>query len=214
MTAHLLITASALIFKTKWGNNKTIGILTGCLYMAIVSCRQGAESKIINDEAVPKTNVDFDMKTFVNDWIAEMQKGHYYLEKTVNLDTESEIRQIENPDWKKEWSLFLETDLNSLILKDEFIKSVEKNRDDGHTEIYTAQKNTQLYRHIAIGFDPKNKPIAISIHKAQKSFLANMEEYLDINKQLNSYRIEKRESVIFSNEETILISGNILPFDL
>jgi hypothetical protein len=173
-----------------------------CLFFAISlsSCSQ-KEAELSNEAYF------FSLKNYFEEEAERLTNQHALVLKEVKRNAEFEEKEIEIQDWKKEFGLFIESDINKLSWKDSYQETTYKNS--------SGERDTLIYRSL----DPKlrtqeimivrdNKQIReIAIKNNTKNYLYNSVEELKYYPD-SLYEINKKQDVIILGSNDYHISGH------
>lgn len=172
-----------------------------CLFLTIslFSCSQ-KEAELSNEEYF------FSLKNYFEKEAERLTKQHALVLKEVKRNAESEEKGIEIQDWKKEFGLFIESDINKLSWKDSYQENIRKNASgERDTLIYRSMDPELRTQEIMIVKDKKQiKEIAIknSIKNYLYSSVEKLKYYPD-----SLYEINKKQDVIILGSNDYYISG-------
>lgn len=164
------------------------------LYFAVVmlvtACAPKANSVTESDGILPDIPaiIKADMSNFSNN----------KLQKTVIVDNNSEVKNIDAPDWENELSLFLEAQINKPAWIDKY-SVIEK----GNTTTISAEDDDLIIRKI------EKKGKEITIEKQKSNLLYESKEKLTWQPTQNKYSIVSDRKVVLGNWQHIEINGVI-----
>ncbi|MBK0382973.1 hypothetical protein I5M32_08370 [Pedobacter sp. SD-b] len=142
----------------------------------------------------------FDLKSYFQNLADSLNKTNTIIEKTVAKNGVKETKKIKVADWKNEFALFIDADINKSAWQDSYIK------DSTATKISYKAKNKSLKtQSITIGLE-KGKAKKIIVKTKADNLLYQGEETLTYTNGV-SYQIKKHQKVIFLGLNDYLIEG-------
>jgi hypothetical protein len=163
-----------------------------------------------NDEIVQQKNNYYPWESFLSKEIAYITNGQHRLQKSVILDGEKEDKVLTNVDWKKEWALFLEADLN---------KPAYQSAYDHFTEPgmiwYSLKPGENLsVKKFVLHIDAEERPTKVEIEVSQKNLLFETHKKLFMNfaeGHVETYYIEGSQQMTWTNPTEYKLMGVLLP---
>lgn len=175
-----------------------------CLFFAIslFSCTQ-KEAELSNEAYF------FSLKSYFEKEAERLTNQRAFVLKEVSRNAEFEEKKIEIQDWKKEFGLFIESDINKLSWKDSYQESIGKNTLNGpDTLIYRSMDPELRTQEIKIVKD-SIKVKEIVIRNSIKNYLYNSVEELKYHPD-SLYEINKKQDVIILGSNDYHILGHFL----
>jgi hypothetical protein len=143
----------------------------------------------------------FDLQTYFKDKAVEFSKSNPEITKEIMVNKDTEKKKLKIDNWKEELSLFINSDINKIALKNSYGKDSTASR-----VIYTAKDSDLKTRKITVQFDGQNQVQQILIDNVIDNLLFHgTEELLYIPSQL--YQIKKHQKVRFLGEKNYLVKG-------
>jgi hypothetical protein len=150
----------------------------------------------------------FDLRGFSESILQKLEKQKPKVTKTWQIGSQKETKVTEKIDWKKELSLFVESDLNKKAFINSYIISETKN-----TISYDLKKEEALsVKKLKIENLPKKNSKRISISSSTSNYLfrTNSEIAMTvINGNLSEYSIYTIQKLFLSKSDTSIIKGKI-----
>ena len=144
----------------------------------------------------------FDLKSYFQNLADSLNKTNLFVEKTVAKNEVKEEKNIKITDWKNEFALFIDADINKSAWKDSYTK------DSTASSLNYIAKNEDLKtRSIFIIMD-NGKPKQIIIKTRVDNLLYHGEETLTYNDG-DSYEIKKHQKVILLGLNDYRILGKL-----
>jgi hypothetical protein len=144
----------------------------------------------------------FDLKSYFQNLADSLNKTNQFIEKTVAKNEVKEEKNIKITDWKNEFALFIDADINKSAWKDSYTK------DSTASSInYTAKNEDLKTRSISIFMD-NGKPKQIVIKTRVDNLLYHGEETLIYNDGA-FYEIKKHQKVILLGLNDYRILGKL-----
>ncbi len=142
----------------------------------------------------------FDLKSYFQNLTEVLNKKHLTIQKTVSKNGVKEEKKVVITDWKNEFALFIDADINKSAWKDSYTK-------DSTTKIivYKAKNEDLKTRSISITLD-NGKPIKIVVKTKVDNLLYQGDETLTYQEGI-LYQIEKHQKVILLGLNSYLIEG-------
>lgn len=113
-------------------------------------------------------------------------------------------------DWEKEWSLFLEVDLN----KPAYEKRYDNLSDKGFYWYSLKQGEHLAVKKLVIQVDSEDRPAKVEIEISQKNFLFETRKKLFMNfveGKVQTYYIEGMQKLAWGNPTKFKLMGVLLP---
>ena len=174
------------------------------LLILLSACRESSQKKI--------ARFYFDSEVLVNRQIELLNKENPKLEKTALVDGKSETAILFKPNWKKEFALFAQANINKSALQGLFTQ--DSILTDGlKTIIYKASKPGLPADLLAITYNGSEiKTLEASVSK--ENFLASSKRKLSMHfgpgESLLSYSLTGFEKVIFSDTTHFRLADRII----
>lgn len=165
----------------------------------LFSCTQ-KEAELSNEEYF------FSLKNYFEEEAQRLTSQHALILKEVKRNAESEEKEIEIQDWRKEFGLFIESDINKLSWKDSYQEIVHQNESGNQDTLIYQSKDPKLRTQeiLIIKEDKQIKEIAIK--NAVKNYLYSSVEELKYYPD-SLYEINKKQDVILLGSNAYYISG-------
>ncbi|RXK48242.1 hypothetical protein [Aquirufa rosea] len=167
----------------------------------LISCTESAKTS--------SKNTYFAWADLLNSYIKTFEKTKPKVHKTVFLDGEKEVKVVSDVDWTKEWSLFLEADLN----KPAFEKSYD-NLSEPNLIWYSLKLGENLpVKKFMVYLDDLNRPTRVEIEVSQKNFLFETKKnmYMTFSDgQVQTYYIEGSQQLKWSKPTHYKLLGVLL----
>lgn len=157
-------------------------------------------SCIKNETEVVQEEYFFSLKNYFESEAQRLTNQHSVIKKEVKRNATSEEKEIEIEDWKKEFGLFIESDINKISWKDSY---QEINHQD--TLIYQS-KDPELRTQEIVIIKENEKIKEISIKNVVKNYLYNSLENL-VYFPDSLYQVNKTQDVIVLGANKYEISG-------
>ncbi len=173
-----------------------------CLFLVInlFSCSQ-EKAEESNEEYF------FSLKNYFENEAQRLTNQHSVVLKEVKRNNASEEKEIEIPDWRKEFGLFIESDINKLSWKDSYQKIARQNESGSRDTLIYQCKNSEL-RTREIMIIKENKQIQeIVIKNKVQNYLYSSDEELKYYPD-SLYEINKKQDVILLGSNAYYISGH------
>jgi hypothetical protein len=162
------------------------------------------------EEVVQQKNVYYPWKSYLIKEIGFVTKGGNRLQKSVILDGEKEEKVLPEVDWKKEWALFLDADLN---------KAAYQSAYDHFSEPgmiwYSLKPGENLsVKKFVLHIDAEERPVKVEIEVAQKNLLFETHKKLFMNfseGHVETYYIEGSQQMTWTNPTEYKLMGVLLP---
>ena len=142
----------------------------------------------------------FDLKSYFQNLADSLNRNQKTIHKIVAKNGVKEEKNIQVTDWKNEFALFIDADINKSAWQDSYTKDSTANNI-----IYKAKDEDLKTRSISI-YLTKGKPKQIIIKTKVDNLLYHSEENLTYNDGL-SYQIKKHQKVILLGLNDYLIEG-------
>lgn len=163
-----------------------------------------------SEEIVQQKNVYYPWESYLTKEIAYVTKGANRLQKSVILDGEKEEKTLSEVDWKKEWALFLEADLN---------KAAYQTAYDHFSEPgmiwYSLKPGENLsVKKFVLHIDAEERPVKVEIEVAQKNLLFETHKKLFMNfseGHVETYYIEGSQQMTWTKPTEYKLMGVLLP---
>ena len=163
-----------------------------------------------SDEIVQQKNTYYPWESYLTTEIAYVIKQGNRLQKSVILDGEKEEKVLPDVDWKKEWALFLEADLN---------KAAYQTAYDHFSEPgmiwYSLKPGENLsVKKFVLHLDAEERPVKVEIEVEQKNLLFETHKKLFMNfseGHVETYYIEGSQQMTWANPTEYKLMGVLLP---
>ncbi|MEN9363801.1 MAG: hypothetical protein RI903_1110 [Bacteroidota bacterium] len=163
-----------------------------------------------SDEIVQQKNTYYSWESYLNTEIAYVIKQGNRLQKSVILDGEKEEKVLLDVDWKKEWALFLEADLN---------KAAYQSAYDHFSEPgmiwYSLKPGENLsVKKFVLHLDAEERPVKVEIEVEQKNLLFETHKKLFMNfseGHVETYYIEGSQQMTWTKPTEYKLMGVLLP---
>ncbi len=163
-----------------------------------------------NDEIVQQKNTYYPWESYLTTEIAYVIKQGNRLQKSVILDGEKEEKMLPDVDWKKEWALFLEADLN---------KAAYQTAYDHFSEPgmiwYSLKPGENLsVKKFVLHVDAEERPVKVEIEVEQKNLLFETHKKLFMNfseGHVETYYIEGSQQMTWTKPTEYKLMGVLLP---
>jgi hypothetical protein len=162
------------------------------------------------DEIVQQKNTYYPWESYLTSEIAYVITHGNRLQKSVFLDGEKEEKVLPDVDWKKEWALFLEADLN---------KAAYQTAYDHFSEPgmiwYSLKPGENLsVKKFVLHLDVEERPVKVEIEVEQKNLLFETHKKLFMNfseGHVETYYIEGSQQLTWTNPTEYKLMGVLLP---
>lgn len=162
------------------------------LIVFLTACGTREDSK-----NMPKKH--FDIRGYFEKEAVKLQKQNPIVEKTVSQNTELEVKQLTIPDWKTEFELFSESDINKPAWKNSY--RIKKN---GPEIEYISIDNSLRTKKVSIRFSEKGTVKQITIFNRTSNKLYTSDEELNYYPDsLYNIKMHQNVRVIGKNEYSI-----------
>jgi len=170
-----------------------------CTLLALTSCQNPAET-------TTEPNVYYDVEGFVQSQIQLLSQQQPTIEKTMVVGQDEEKRTTKAVDWKKEFELFLQADIN----KPAFRQSYATQRPDSLTYAYTIRTGEDLpVQFLKVILDKNSgKPALIEAKISSKNKLYESEKNLSMRSEAKagvwrvaSYQIKGFQELVISDRK-------------
>jgi len=163
-----------------------------------------------SDEIVQQKNTYYPWESYLTTEIAYVIKHGNRLQKSVILDGEKEEKVLPDVDWKKEWALFLEADLN---------KAAYQTAYDHFSEPgmiwYSLKPGENLsVKKFVLHLDAEERPVKVEIEVEQKNLLFETHKKLFMNfseGHVETYYIEGSQQMTWTKPTEYKLMGVLLP---
>ncbi|AFK03281.1 hypothetical protein Emtol_2143 [Emticicia oligotrophica DSM 17448] len=159
-----------------------------------------------NSETTQSSKIYFDLAGLVNQQIASLTQKQPLAHKSLLLEEKTEAINTTKIDWKKEFELFLQADLNK--------QSYQLSYDvaEGPQKLsYTLKKGESLpVKLLVIVFDEKERPIHIEALLQTKNYLYESEKHLQMNLENNqviNYQIIGWQELFVGKRKNFKVNG-------
>lgn len=142
----------------------------------------------------------FSLKDYFQEEAQRLTAKNVSIMKQVKRNTSSESKEIRIEDWEKEFSLFIESDINKISWKNSYDSSISQD-----STIYLANDSTLRTRKIVI-IKNGDRVKEITIQNVVKNYLYSTQENLTYFPD-SLYLINKHQNVWLIGENDYLISG-------
>lgn len=143
----------------------------------------------------------FSLADFFSEEATKLQQSNPEIIKTVSKNSEQEEKKIQVADWRSEFALFIDADIN----KPAWRNSYQVDRV-GSSVIYTSTDPTLRTKEIRVETSPTGTVEHIRITNQVSNMLYQTDEQLDYYVD-SLYRIEKRQQVRIIGESHYTITG-------
>jgi hypothetical protein len=164
-----------------------------------------------NQERQTVANKYFDVKGFVNTQMADFEARKPTVTKRITMDDSVDVLTTNAIDWKSEFELFLQADIN----KPSYQASYEISRPDSNTYNYYLKSTEKLLvKNLMIVLDSlSKKPIFIKVLVKDVNKLYNSEKNLtmicDSKGVVQSYEVSGFQHLTMSDLKKYSVSGKI-----
>lgn len=143
----------------------------------------------------------FDLKGYFEIEAARLQEANPSIRKTVFINGSSEEKQLHIENWKKEFSAFIDADINKAAWQGQF--ATEKKND---IEYYKAKKEEIPIQLLTIDYNKEERIRSIKISIRNKNILyTSVDELLYYPDSL--YEITKSQAVRFRDVKSYKVKG-------
>lgn len=148
-------------------------------------------------------------KPYLNARIQTYMANEPRVHKTVILNGKKEVKVLKNLDWAKEWSLFLEADLN----RPAYEKSYDNLSEPGFYWYSLKQGENLPVKKLVIQVDSEDRPVKVEIEISQKNFLFETKKKLFMNftgGKVQTYYIEGMQKLAWGSPTEFKLMGVLL----
>lgn len=145
----------------------------------------------------------FDLKNFFEQEKKQLKKVNRFV-KTVSINEQQEVKELENLNFEDEFSIFIASDINRPAWFDKYgIDSIFDTTNNLERLTYTALDSSLQTKNIAVHFS--NKEVAsIAIHKSTDNAIAQSSQ--DLLYIVNEgYSIKTQQTLSLSESKTIIV---------
>jgi hypothetical protein len=162
------------------------------------------------EEVVKQKNVYYSWESYLTAEIAQVTKGQHRLQKTVILDGEKEDLILKEVDWKKEWALFLEADLN----KQAYQTAYDHFSEPGMIWYSLKPGENLPVKKFVLHIDAEERPVKVEIEVGQKNLLFETQKKLFMNfseGHVETYYMEGSQQMTWTKPTHYKLMGVLLP---
>ena len=154
------------------------------------------------------TKYYYDLAGFINQQISQLTDSKLLTQKKLLIGEKAETIQTKDIDWKKEFELFLQADLNKQSYQLSYTKDSMQN-----SVVYQLKKGEKLpVKTLKIEFDEEKSPKHIEALMQVENYLYKSEKHLSMDlekKQLKSYQIEGWQELFVGKKKSFKVVGVI-----
>jgi len=167
----------------------------------VFACSEPVEETSKLDKVVgPKTF--FDLKGFIVSESDYLSESNAVLEKEISFKGKKERKTIEQVEWKKELSIFANSDINKAAWLDKYV--VDSTANFVHYKTASPKIKTQSLK---VFFDGNKAITKVEIENSTGNGLYDSSEWLEYDKVGKRYSIRRNQKVVFGDFEEIVILG-------
>lgn len=146
----------------------------------------------------------FSLKEYFEQEALRLSKAQRSILKKVSRNGDTETKELEIQDWKKEFGLFIESDINKLSWKDRY-QMIQKGDSTLYQSLDTNLRTQQI---ILVREDHEIKEVLIKnkVNNQLYTSLENLSYYPD-----SLYLIQKTQKVWFLGANSYEVSGHFTP---
>lgn len=159
------------------------------------SCNQPKEKEALTP------NYYFSLQNYFTQEAQRLTLENPSVRKEVNRNQETESQTLTGIDWKKEFALFMNSDINKVSWKDAY-----DSQEKGDTLVYTSKEKNAKIQQIQIVRNPDKEVKSIFILNQVENDLYTSKEELFYSPD-SLYQINKFQKVRFLGSNSYLITG-------
>jgi hypothetical protein len=167
-----------------------IGLFT---IMSLFSCVQ-------NQAKAPDEKFFFSLKNYFEEEAQRLNSKQGFVLKEVRRNSSTETKEIKIQDWKKEFGLFIESDINKLSWKDSYQETTHQDT------LFYKSKDPQLRTQEIFIVKDNGRIKEISINNLVNNYLYKSNEHL-VYYPDSLYQINKLQKVLVIGTNEYHISG-------
>lgn len=160
-------------------------------------------------ESLGKESAYYHWEEFLTGAIKALEAHPKMVQKTIFLDGKKEEKVFRTMNWKKEWAVFLEADLN----KPAYQLSYDNLSEDGLIW-YSAKIGEKVpVKTFKMHLDASGKPLQVEINISQTNYLFETSKKLNMNiidGKVETYSIDGYQKIRFLSPTTYKLMGVIL----
>lgn len=145
----------------------------------------------------------YDLEAFFSSEVERLQREQPPVDKTVQLDGQSEFQQLDSLDYRDELSVFHNSDINRAAWWDKYAIDSTFSGNRLNNIRYTAEEPDLKIRSVSIDFDG-GKVSRVEIESQTDSPTAAMDRKLRYE-PASGYYIETRQNVTFSKPREMIV---------
>jgi len=185
--------------KINSGKSRSLLLISFYFLLALTACQNSAKT-------TTEPNAHYDVEGFVQGQIQLLSQQQPTIQKTMVVGQDEEKRTTKAVDWKKEFELFLQADIN----KPAFRQSYATQRPDSLTYAYTIRTGEDLpVQFLKVILDKNSgQPALIEAKISSKNKLYESEKYLSMRSEekagvwrVASYQIKGFQELVISDRK-------------
>lgn len=143
------------------------------MFMLFVSCKKDPTEVYYENE-----RYYYDLPTFINKQIGNLQKKGQWVRKHVSKDGHEHIIERGDIDWKEELDLFLESDINRPAWRGEFrVDTIDLERE--YVITYKTENKQIPVQNVVITIDKDTRQcLKVTVDRRSKNFLYQSDQSL------------------------------------
>jgi len=167
------------------------------LLSSLVSCN-------LKDEGKEKVKTYFDLESFFKSEAKRLSAKNQMIDKTVIINGKAEHKKLTITNWEKEFSAFIDADINKASWKGSFASS-----NVNHTTIYTSNSAKIAVKKLEVTSE-NGKILAIKIFVANINSLYTAKDSLSYYPD-SLYEIKKVQHIKLMEEKKYEVIGKFKP---
>lgn len=160
-------------------------------------------------EEKSKTLQYFDLDSFFEQVISELELNNPSLEKKWIFNQESEVKTVNDIDWKKEFKVFKDFDIN----KSSFITSFDSVITENTVSYILKPDESLAIKEISISYDPDGKPAKIKAYRETSNMFFTSSSNNEITfeeSELSEYAIHSVQKLLWFESDSSSVFGKII----